>query len=507
MADEATANSEIWQDDLLGRQKDAEFLINFLVRRIEERADEGRPRSYVLNLDAKWGDGKTFFLDRLAKQLVRENFLMAYVNVWEDDHADDPIIAVMSAIDSAVQKHIGKNKALKQTLGALKQSGVEIAFTVAKHGVKKAVSRLAGDGLEEASEIIEDVGFSGDQNEIEETSSSNGEETAKPVVEKLIDRHADEVFKRFKQNKNSVDRFRKSLGSLLENITRKGKEKAPLFVLIDEADRCRPSYAITLLERIKHLFEIDNVVFIVATDTQQLQHSIKAIYGQGFDSKRYLLRFFDRSYVFEKPDVREFVANLFNIYAIDTELFSSPPKNEHEEFFSNFMVHLNISLRDAEQCFDMLRSIMTIWPYKVKIELLYLLPLITAFQGGRTEFLEALYARDNSKVRDYLDDKRNWRIAFEAVDDFGRPKKPENVGFPTLISSFLASSLHDLSSIGRTDNDSALNSWISQRFREELSLLHSNQYRQGSPPMSVVERYPEFVRNVGRLSRTPAPTE
>ena len=39
-----------------------------------------------------------------------------------------------------------------------------------------------------------------------------------------------------------------------------------LFVFIDELDRCRPTYAIELLERIKHLLDIDGLVFILAMD-------------------------------------------------------------------------------------------------------------------------------------------------------------------------------------------------------------------------------------------------
>jgi hypothetical protein len=48
----------IWQDDLLGRRNDAEFLINFLTARAKERASQGRTGSYVLNIDAGWGNGR-----------------------------------------------------------------------------------------------------------------------------------------------------------------------------------------------------------------------------------------------------------------------------------------------------------------------------------------------------------------------------------------------------------------------------------------------------------------
>lgn len=66
----------------------------------------------------------------------------------------------------------------------------------------------------------------------------------------------------------------------------------PIFIFIDELDRCRPDYAISLLEIVKHIFDIKNFVFIIATNTDQLQHSIKNVYGNDFSANDYLGRFF-----------------------------------------------------------------------------------------------------------------------------------------------------------------------------------------------------------------------
>ena len=91
-------------------------------------------------------------------------------------------------------------------------------------------------------------------------------------------------------DKLARDKFKIDMGLLLKEI---GKEKElPLFILIDELDRCRPNYAIELLENIKHIFDIPGIVFIVATDSKQLSHSINAVYGSKFASEKYLKRFF-----------------------------------------------------------------------------------------------------------------------------------------------------------------------------------------------------------------------
>ena len=41
-------------------------------------------------------------------------------------------------------------------------------------------------------------------------------------------------------------------------------------VIIDELDRCKPTYALDLLENIKHLFDADNLCFVLVTNLEQL---------------------------------------------------------------------------------------------------------------------------------------------------------------------------------------------------------------------------------------------
>ena len=49
--------------------------------------------------------------------------------------------------------------------------------------------------------------------------------------------------------------------------------------MVDELDRCRPSYAVELPEVVKHLFTVDGVVFVIAVNRAELTHSIRALYG------------------------------------------------------------------------------------------------------------------------------------------------------------------------------------------------------------------------------------
>ena len=85
-----------------------------------------------------------------------------------------------------------------------------------------------------------------------------------------------------------------------KHLGEKSEGDRPLVVVIDELDRCRPSYAAELLEVAKHLFTVDHIVFVLAVNRSELAHSIRALYGSEFDAQGYLRRFFDVD--FQLPD-------------------------------------------------------------------------------------------------------------------------------------------------------------------------------------------------------------
>jgi hypothetical protein len=113
----------------------------------------------------------------------------------------------------------------------------------------------------------------------------------------------------FESTQTEIENFKELVGNWLsETCGDDEKSKSlPMFVFIDELDRCRPTYAIELLETVKHLFDIPGLVFVIATNTDQLQHSIKSVYGVGFDANRYLQRFFNRSFELQAPNLKDYI--------------------------------------------------------------------------------------------------------------------------------------------------------------------------------------------------------
>lgn len=85
-----------------------------------------------------------------------------------------------------------------------------------------------------------------------------------------------------------------------------------LVILIDELDRCRPDYAVNMLEFTKHFFTNENIIFIFSIDLVQLSHTIKKFYGDNYDSNLYLQRFFDRIVTLDSPNIDNYISSVFN---------------------------------------------------------------------------------------------------------------------------------------------------------------------------------------------------
>ncbi len=119
---------------------------------------------------------------------------------------------------------------------------------------------------------------------------------------------------------------------LLEIINKDKDYSLPLFLVIDELDRCRPNYAIEFLEIVKHIFDIPNIIFVIATDSQQLSHAINAVYGDNFASERYLKRFFDQEYTLKTPSSYDYCYSMFKQYGLleNEKLFSGLDKELYE---------------------------------------------------------------------------------------------------------------------------------------------------------------------------------
>ena len=67
----------------------------------------------------------------------------------------------------------------------------------------------------------------------------------------------------------SIEELKNTFKELLEDV--KIEKANKLVIFIDELDRCNPSFAIKLLERIKHFFYDDRFIFVFSTDVYKRQ--------------------------------------------------------------------------------------------------------------------------------------------------------------------------------------------------------------------------------------------
>ncbi len=183
--------------------------------------------------------------------------------------------------------------------------------------------------------------------------------------------------------KNSIKEFNENMQTILDLI--KEEKSLPLFILIDELDRCRPNYAIELLENIKHIFDIPNIYFIIATNSKQLSHSINAIYGMNFSSHTYLKRFFDLEYNLKEPNRYEFINFLFEKNNFDDSRFfnfiddsSYENKNKNVIMILELSNIFELSLRDITQVINHLFTVYLSW--ENQIDLFYTIFLICCKQ-------------------------------------------------------------------------------------------------------------------------------
>ena len=467
---------DYWKNDLLGRNEDAQLLHTFLVRRMEERKALGQTGSYVLNLDAGWGQGKTFFLAGFNELLKSEGHRVVLVNAWEDDYAEDPLLSVVSAIEKTFPE--GKPAEAARSVAAV---GAKIAAVGLKHGAKALLTKVVGsDG---AKQIIEAGG----------ALAKGGVDAVGELLDASTDAMGKVLLSQFAEGKAAVSDFRNKLSELVQA----SEDDPPLFILIDELDRCRPSYAITLLERVKHLFEVDGVVFVIATDTEQLRHSIAAVYGSEFDGKGYLLRFFDRTYKFAIPDNSSFIEKLLTDSQIGQGLLASPPNDQHLAFITSAAHHFSLTLREIERCFDILRSFLTMWsPQQPKVQLAYLMPLIIAYCRDDKRLFAPLakFAANTSLLKET--EANRVTFIFDTADDHGRPTGREGRNLVELLVEFQDIGRRPITELMQMDRVyGGMSGWIRQQLVQEAYAARGRQDN------TSLHEYPELIRKVARLSK------
>ena len=272
-----------FQFDLLDRKEEIENLTS-LALNVNSPA--------VIAIDSRWGTGKTTFIKMWEQFLISESISVLYFNAWETDFSDDPLVSFLGEMNEGLKGLIETSDTANKAWERTKSVGKQIA----RRGIP-ALIKIGTGGILDADKIIEDE------------------------ISKAAGTLASDALDNYLEQKDLIVEFHNAFAEFVE----KSSNDKQLIIFVDELDRCRPNYAIELLERIKHLFDIEGIVFVLALDKTQLGQSIGAIYGSGIDSDGYLRRFIDFEYRLKKPEIKKYIDSLF--LALQLDRVFAPRKN------------------------------------------------------------------------------------------------------------------------------------------------------------------------------------
>jgi hypothetical protein len=253
------------EKDIFGRSTIGQGLTNIVMN---------VANSTVIAIDGQWGSGKTIFLKMWAGELRKLGFPVVYIDAFKNDYAEDAFTAIASEIILLAQEQRkieapAAKKFVTQAIGAGK--------IILRSGIKLGV-KLATAGALEASDL-----------------GALADDVAKETSE-LEDKYLGELLTKQSEQKQAIQLFQEALAELPSLLATEKENAAPstakpLVVIIDELDRCRPSFALQILERIKHFFAVPHVHFVLGAHLTQLQNSVMVAYGSQIDALNYLQKF------------------------------------------------------------------------------------------------------------------------------------------------------------------------------------------------------------------------
>ena len=304
---EPEVDAEIpWGDDVLDRKEIADRLTTIV---------RGQEVPFVISLDGRWGTGKTFLLKRWAQDLENQGWQAIYYNAWEDDFASEPLISVTGQL--AVHLKKGSYWAKVRKLGSLVAPFVRPVASTAS---------IATTGVPLA----------------------NVQRRKQQPPSHLAD---------YLEKRAAKDELKQHLADLAAEV--RSDTDQPLVFIIDELDRCRPTFAIELLERVKHIFDVPNIVFVFGINRSELTKSLESVYGE-IDAGTYLRRFFDMEFALPDADPEQFCRHLvtkFQLGAFFNGVDQRRPTPYYMRQLSEIaqclpvvLGRMDLSLRDMDYC-------------------------------------------------------------------------------------------------------------------------------------------------------------
>ena len=299
-------------------------------------------------------------------------------SAWQDDDLDDPLISVVGQIHHFLHA--------KQARGCLTPD-----ITTRLNEFIQAANTILSKSSRIASKIVEHhIGINPAE-----------------VVEAFGNFQAQRVEAYSDAIQARVD-IKNRLINLAEYVW--SESGYPLVIIIDDLDRCRPTFAIALLERIKHLFDVRHVTFVLGLDQDQFVKMLHNVYGSEFDATNYLCRLIDIEFKLPKISHNDFVKLLISKYSLRQYLAENEgdKSNYHEmviDEFTSSLVYLSrrfdLSFREIERIVREMVLVERIHPTFSQVEATLIVLLICLRNRERVLYDE--YVRGNIHPKRIVD--------------------------------------------------------------------------------------------------------
>jgi KAP-like P-loop domain-containing protein len=313
-------DGEPFKNDLFERSLLAERLTTYV---------NGLAVGCVIGIDAPWGEGKTYFGKNWEAKLKAEGYKTIYLDAFEQDYSDDPFLIISAEILSGLRQD--QDESWVKFHDACVNAGKVLLPTAAKFTVNTLGKLFLG--ISDLSDI-----------------KDNLDEVFEEKVGDASEKYIQTRLKEYDKEKKTVKRFKKSLDEFA------AAQEKPVVFFIDELDRCKPSFAVQVIERIKHFFDTPNLIFVLLLNRTQLEEAIKGVYGTSLDAHAYLGKFVHFFLTLPKHTTTANIYRNFNrIYCVDlAKRYKYPNTTGVETFVDSlgvFATVFNLSLRDMEKTF------------------------------------------------------------------------------------------------------------------------------------------------------------
>jgi len=306
-------------------------------------------------IDGGWGTGKTEFCQKLIRLMQQQHpdYQPVYIDAFRSDHSGEPLLALFAEIIKACTPEDTGEQPSEQRKEMTKKVAKAAGFvmkTVAKAAVGHVLKQNMEDLAEGMSQIINDK-------QEAKNAAATVAGAATTLASHSIDATIDATVEALLKEQIEAEKNLETLKACLKEFA----EEKPIILFIDELDRCRPDYAVDMLEVIKHVFDVENVKVVLVTNTKQLRAAINHRYGVEVDAQKYLDKFLKYSFALPDKVVARFEEEraLVAIEHFKQLIQKSRWANELNDlidersptinFISDMIERNNISLRETER--------------------------------------------------------------------------------------------------------------------------------------------------------------